>query len=163
MNEAQQELIDIGWIAGIIDGEGHLGIAKRYHYYVTHIGINNTTKDTIDRVISIYKKWGVGHCVVARSRGGNRRDDWEVVVESMPRVLRLIEVVGKHLVGKRLHVEIILKFIESRQKLPRWSTSIGSTDRAFSEYELSLVKQIRALNYRGAPQPAMELLPTGTQ
>lgn len=153
---------EIGYVAGMIDGEGHVGIAKRHHYFVAHIGISNTDKAIIDRIVQIFNTWGVGHCVCWRSRGGTRRDDCEIVVESGPRILKLGNIIGPYLVGKRKQLELMLEFVKLRQALPRWTTKIGSKERSFSTYELELVEKVRSLNRRGVPNPKLELSPTGT-
>ena len=125
-----------GWLAGILDGEGHLGIHKRTHptycAYRLVISVVNTDRAMIDRILDLTK---MGR-VYFRDRQANRRRQWVWFVESTVRMKALLVTVRPYMVTRAGQADVILAFPSRHQKCPA--------------YKERLYQDIRKRNLRGA-------------
>lgn len=133
---------DIGWLAGIIDGEGHIGIStqnqKRGDTVKFDLQIVNTDNALIDKVIRIFKALGVNPYVRERT---HNKSTWAtnciVTVGKMAHIRVVLDRVMPHLTGwKYRRAAIMLALIESR---------ITKNRQPYDEIEHALVEQFRAV------------------
>lgn len=141
MGNQQATDAEIGWLAGIIDGEGHIGIAmqnKSVSQSVTvDLQIVNTDFELIDKVVAIMRKLNVNPHIRDRV---HQKATWStnriVSLRKFAHVKRILDAVKDHLTGlKREKADMILALIESRMKKTRF-------DR-YDVYETSIVQQFR--------------------
>jgi hypothetical protein len=99
---------EIGYLAGMIDADGTIGIYRRQRYYVPSIKVFNTRRTIIDRCCEILDSYGCSYCVVTRVRGGRRQVSWTVVIEGQIRAKKLLDLLYPHLAGKKEQAEAIL-------------------------------------------------------
>lgn len=89
----------IGWLAGIIDGEGTIGAyLSRKGHLALNVAVAATSKRMIDEVSNLLTLLGINHS--KRYGGvpkGGTRPVWKVSVRSQDAILRLLEVVMDHL------------------------------------------------------------------
>lgn len=132
--------LSLAWLAGILDGEGHITILKRTSYYVPSVGICNTNPVLINRVTEILDSEGIEYCVSLQERRkqANSKPAWYVMSQGKPRVLKYLGIVMPFLVAKAPQAELVLK----------WSLFEGRR-RNLTEEDMDMVGQIRALNHRG--------------
>jgi hypothetical protein len=69
---------DIGWLAGIIDGEGCISVTKKrtyknttIGYYVLSVSVANTDEAMINKLVDMFNG-----CVFLKKRNGKRKDFW---------------------------------------------------------------------------------------
>ncbi len=131
---------DIGWLAGIIDGEGSITICKRGPTFVPHIAMENTSKLLVDKFCEILDGLDISYCVSGRQKDGNRKYQWKVEISGRPRVYKMIMSIQDFLVSKRKQAAKVLEWIEMR----------GIDLRGkYTDKQLTLITQIRELNGRG--------------
>jgi len=112
----------IGWLAGIIDGEGNftirilfrqtktLGRRARFHAQLT---IVNTRKSMIDRVSQIYDELGIKCRVWIRNRD-NRKTQYCIIIYST--ALRTLIPLIKPYCDKQEEIEILEDFLDKTKK-----------------------------------------------
>lgn len=172
MDNPQVTDIDLGWLAGIIDGEGWLGVSlETEHWYregkntrqksiKVEIKIVNCDPAIVERTASIIRKLGVNPYM----RHGNRtqkmkRPIYEVATKRLVTVQRILLAVRDHLTGsKQERADIILRFIQLRQSnpgIPNPAYANGTKGRhgpgvlrPYTVEELELVERCRALQDR---------------
>ena len=94
----------IGWLAGIIDGEGHISISPNGgSQHCIFLGITNTDKSIIDKVSEI-----TGHGYIKRKRTNEKwKDTYQWIVTANQAYL-ILNMVLPYLVGKRERAELAI-------------------------------------------------------
>lgn len=175
MGNQQATDAELGWLAGIIDGEGWLGMSiETEHWY--RVGQNTRQKSIkveikvvncdpliIYRTAEIMAKLGV--TLYIRQAGTEQRLKknhalaYEVSIKRMAPVQRIITAIRPHLTGtKAERSDLILQFIALRQAnpgIPNPAYANGGkgrkgpgTIRPYTDQELTLVEQCRKLQSR---------------
>jgi hypothetical protein len=133
---------DIGWLAGIIDGEGHLGIStqnqKRGDSVKFDLQITNTDNALIGKLVRILRKLGVNPHLRERTHD---KATWAtnciVTVAKLAHIRIVLNAALPHLTGwKYRRAAIMLTLIESRMTKNR---------QPYDEIERALVEQFRAV------------------
>jgi hypothetical protein len=108
---------EIGWLAGILDGEGSLVVFKdkrANHGLNVHVTVNMVDKETIDRIGQMFRFFSGDRVPVREKRplsGFSRRMQYVVDVSSKSGCLRTLEVLTPHLVTKKLQAELIMSIL----------------------------------------------------
>jgi hypothetical protein len=182
MDNPQATDFELGWFAGIVDGEGWLGmtiytpVEKRLagtgqkRKVKVELKITNCDEAIILKTAHIMRKMGVNPYLRTQgSLGPGRRLVHECATKHMTTVERILIQIREHLIGiKRERAEIILRFIELRR------ANEGSPNPAYgengdrpgkhgmrtifpyTEEELALVERCRELQSRGASETTRE-------
>jgi len=112
---------EVSWLAGIIDGEGHIVLFNNYaptsHQYriSANIGITNSDLRILAKVTDIlYRN---GNKFYYRIKKANNRSKWcmTVIVGGYRNCQKLLELVIPYLVGKKDQAEVMLQFIRHRK------------------------------------------------
>jgi hypothetical protein len=107
---------DLGWIVGIIDGEGSIGLHKvrrksvysrRGFQWDTQVDVSNTSKAIVQRFCDIL---GVCKLVLKRKRG-NRKPVWGMYI-NRDKMRTLLYLVKDHLTDKKEQAELLLETLE---------------------------------------------------
>jgi len=111
--------VDLGWLAGIIDGEGCITLLPAYKretvWYRPYVKISNTNPLIIDRISKISKALKVGHWISRRMKGKYAdKNLYEVVFDGMKRVNSLLNIMLPFIVGKKDEAETVKAFIDYR-------------------------------------------------
>lgn len=138
----QERLALLGYLAGIIDGEGWIGLAQsknqemRCGYTVTpQISIHMVGKDAIDHIDSVFVQVGLPSYSI-HLRTSSR---WSI--RGFKRVTPVLDTLLPYLHIKRRQAELILEYRDARLARHHHSDP--------SERELGIVSEIRALNTKG--------------
>lgn len=156
MGNQQATESDIGWLAGIIDGEGHIGISfqsrRRRKSVRCDLQIVNTDAALIEKVVRILRAIGVNPYLRNRT---HIKSTWAtntiVSVGKMAQIKRVLDQVLSHLTGtKQKRAALMLALIESRMTKTQWID--------YDDYEMSLVEQFRMrfVRPKGASTTARE-------
>ena len=173
MDNQQATEAELGWLAGIIDGEGYLGMnvetehnyregyQTRQHSIKIEIKVTNCDPEIIVKTSQIMQKLGVNPyirqpAVVLKE---NHKVHYEASIKRMAPVKRVLEAVLPYLVGSKLErAGLILQFIQLRTDNPGVANPAYAdnargrrgprTIKPYSERELELVDQCRALQSR---------------
>lgn len=125
-----------GWIAGIVDGEGWIGISRlRPRYYQPRVDVTSTTPSMQRRLQTL-----VGGNLSQTINKAPLRDTWRWSLWSITKVQAFVEVIGPLLVVKQEVAQEVLKFCR------RHAEEARCTPSAWDE---RLYTRVRALNKRG--------------
>jgi hypothetical protein len=146
----------IGWLAGIIDGEGTVSLcrtnSKRYKnmYLKAILQIANTDIRILQKADQIFREdLGVDPCVVKanRRKGVNINKNWKMgfrlQIHSQRRLAKALPILMPYLVGKREQAEIVLAYCLRRNVRQKHKSY---EERSFDAQEYM---RCRKLNQRG--------------
>lgn len=131
--------IEIGYIAGFVDGEGCVGIHKRKHKnkfgqwigYSGILQISNTNKEVMEW---LKKKCGVSSEIYYKHPKGNRKAAYGISFNKSESY-SLLKIILSHLIVKKQQAEIFLLFCEN------------SKDKEIRE---ACFQKLKILNKRGS-------------
>ena len=125
--------IEIGWIAGFVDGEGCFGISK-HHCYVEVV---NTKEDPIR---FLYERFGGSLRFALRPDNSRQKPCWRWCV-SGKEALIFTKVISEHLKVKKPQSELLLKYTVS--------ISGKKLSKDIRDSRESIKSQMALLNKRG--------------
>jgi hypothetical protein len=131
---------ELGWLAGIIDGEGSITVCKRGPTYVPTLKMSNTSKILIEKYCDILDRLDISYKCYGAQKEGNRKYQWTVCVDGRPRVYKALNAIQDLLVAKQKQAAKVAEWIESRGLDLRG---------AYTEQQLTIINDIRKLNGRG--------------
>ena len=146
MDNQQANPLHIGWIAGIIDGEGWLILNRQLlpsgnFRYVPVVGVNATSQAMIDQIQAICLSWGIGTWVGKRNFKNHWKDQYALNVRGFQRASKLLKIITPHLVVKPKQAVALQKYIDLRIGKDRLEPC-GAEEQAL--YEL-----LKQLNQKG--------------
>lgn len=129
---------DKAWLAGIIDGEGCISLFKRSTYFVPSVKVANTNEKLINKCKEILSAANVEYCIRYSDRGErkNAKPAWELVMESRPRVVAVLELIYPYLVSKKEQANLVLDWCSQSKRKPEDTQAL-------------FIDNIRELNHRG--------------
>jgi hypothetical protein len=143
----------IGWLAGIVDGEGSLlfgGSNKKGHQrYTPILTICNTDPGMILEITKIYESLGVSFYVFHRSQNEDQQHFGKklmhgINVNRLSSLDVLLPILIPNLITKRDKAVLILQFIKKRlPKNRRENKGLTNQDCLYTEDELALVDAFR--------------------
>jgi hypothetical protein len=130
----------LAYLAGIIDGEGHVSVVRRGTYFVPCVRVANTNETLIGAVKDILDDLEVGYCVsyYDRSERKNAKPSWTVCVEARARVPKLLNAVLPYLIAKLPQAEMVLAWCE-----------FDGRRKSLTQEDRELITGIREANSRG--------------
>jgi hypothetical protein len=135
MERDNQQVRDISWLAGLIDGEGCLTLQKRQCHNGKHaqrrksfdlipeISIINSNWLNIEHADKILKELKVGHYIYSTGNYGKgdharTKPAWGIRITGLFRCKALLVEVTEYLQGKKKEAEILHAYICSRLSHP---------------------------------------------
>lgn len=118
---------ELGWLAGIIDGEGYIGLqiewkTKRNEDRICpQIFISNCDEAIILRARDIMRKIGINPYIRATKANTRiRRDQYRLATKRYGVILRLLNILTPYLTGeKKERAELVREFCKIRLSTPR--------------------------------------------
>ena len=144
MDNQQGKTEDLAWLAGFLDGEGHIGFKalrgkrlrdKGYLYYNPNIRIANTDQPTLKVVTDILDANELPYHVSHRPAYGRNQASWDVAVLGMKRCKHWLEVLTPYLRTKQHKAHLMLEYIKLRE-----CHAYGDD---YSAQELAIISQLR--------------------
>lgn len=155
---------ELGWLAGILDGEGYLGLAEylarrsygrqEYRYVKAVIVIVNTDRAIIDRAASVMRAIGVVGPQVSSRHVRPTEPRWrrihQVKTAGMADAERLLGSTVDLMTGiKQQRAVAMLAFLRSR--LLHGIGCHGRRGHPYTSEQWALYETVRALSLRGTP------------
>jgi len=144
----------VGWLVGMIEAEGTVGIYPSANYkgkkqFKPALQISNTDLKIINRTSAILRELGIPFYITVfhPSKKLRHKTSYLVKIGGYKRIEKFFQTISPKLfVGKKRQAEIVEEFIKSRLNRERgWQFSKWG----YSDYELNLVNEIKTLNQRG--------------
>jgi len=139
------------YLAGILDGEGCLGIYKiRRKYYITKIQVTNTRLKLLKW---LQDRFG-GNIYTSKDPRSNRKQVWNWTVAAKKAAI-VAEAALPYLLLKRLQAEAIIKLQATRlnHELRRDIKDRVIVDNPMSTEYSNLYEKLKILNMRGSNAP----------
>jgi len=142
------KLTDKAYIAGLVDGEGCITIAKRKNgnkrgkpwYYQPTIAIGNTDRRLLDFLIPLYGGW-----ITKPKSKENNKQAYVWFISGKDRKIFLKDIIP-YLKAKREQAEILLRFPNYTHRGFRWGrVVIGRTQKEIKKQD-DLWGEIKKLN-----------------
>lgn len=145
MDNPQERLaFDLGWLVGIIDGEGSFMILTRTKGDLISafpcINIDNTNLLIIERAQRIIKELGLA-CYVQFKPKKVGKNSWSLQVRGVRRVASFLEKVGPFFECRAAQARLLQRYVQSRLGRPK-----GGKGARLNEYELEIMGDLRELN-----------------
>ena len=134
---------DLGYIAGMIDGEGHISFSKSPGQYAgIQVGISNTNEEIIKKCMDIMARIGCNPKLYVRKIASEKwKQCYSVLVTNQKDCLLFLTTILDCLSGKKARAQLMIDFIASRS---------GKKNRKLTTAEEMMLSGIRTLNKRGA-------------
>ena len=157
------------YLAGFIDGEGHLGIERinngKPHLYrsspqrapklynrspehTIRVQVSNTN---LEGLIAIQESYGGSLTVIKAPNRPRNKQGYKLTWNSR-RAEEILKLAGPHLILKRPQYALLLEFLQFRQKNQRVGGSNGPLDPKVIEIRDEFYRRLKALNRRGVPE-----------
>jgi hypothetical protein len=133
---------ELGYICGLIDGEGCIGIEKQKRkggfMLRPYIHITNTNSEVID-----YARNVLGGGIEIQRKKPPEKDVYVLRIYNTKLLVETLSRIKDKLILKKRQAELVLEFCQSRIN--------GAVDRGlgYSDRELELYEELRKLNKRG--------------
>lgn len=106
---------ELAWLAGIIDGEAHIGVTSHLvngsASAMVRLAINNTIERLIDRVEEIYLKLNLIYGRwIQKPENERRRLKWIIYISQAQCALALLRAVRPYIAAKQEVVDIVIQF-----------------------------------------------------
>ncbi len=155
----------LAWMAGLLDGEGSIGISKCGKSLKPLVQMSSTSKETIDEALGVLTDAGIvgfGYSYQARDPV-NHQDAHYLRIGRIGAIDKLAHLMAPYSVTKRRQWTVLLTFTTSR--IQRWGLdghdrlSRGGSPSAkahpYTPAEEECYRVLRQLNLRGAERKAM--------
>lgn len=116
--------IELAWLAGFVDGEGHIAIMRipkknrQGFTFAPIIRIANTNAQAISKIVEIYDKLGASsHIVSIESKTNNHKDKYYLQTQNMASCKIILDALLPHLFVKSAQAKIVLRFVNRRKAL----------------------------------------------
>ena len=133
---------ELGWLAGIIDGEGYIGLIMEKQTRVNNerivpqLHITNCDEAIVLRARDIMRKLGVNPYIRASKSKGVKRDIYRLQTKRYAVLLRLLTILCPYMTGeKQERGEFVREFCEVRLGTPRQGIKKPHTPRELEIYE----------------------------
>jgi len=153
MDNQQERQLAQARLAMLWDAEGTLGLTvgndrrrKQGRMKITPICVvSNSNLDLVDWTSNTLHELGVGHNRLSHQPTNSlgKRMQHRVLISGMKRVQTFLNEIADFLIAKKEQGRLIKEYIESRLNSHYYSQ--------FSDHELQLVLECRALNHKGRP------------
>lgn len=181
MDNQQVTLDELGWLAGIIDGEGYLGICLETDH--RHIGnycdgkkavamlhITNTDEAIVLKARDIMRKVGINPYIRVSQHKGVKKDVYRLQTKRFTNIITLLPFVIPYMTGeKKKRAELVLEFCISRQsnegiakkELAEFSGlkgyALSGRIKPYTPREMQILEQVVSLQKRGTSETLREL------
>ena len=145
---------DIAWLAGILDGEGWVGLTRqrrrpedsRRTRYPAYISISSTSWPIMDKVKSVMEAIGVTPYFTRQPQGmsGRKREGWQVRTGSLAGVETALRAMLPYLTRNRPFAELVLEYLDLRKDMPM---KTGRYDERPEQLGAEFFERIRAVRY----------------
>lgn len=168
MGNQQVTAAELGWLAGIIDGEGYLGLQLYQDKRMDRkcglnidpcLHISNTDEEIVLKSRDIVRKLGVNPYIRASKLKNRKKDQYKIQVKHMSKMKKILEATYPYLTGnKKKRAKLILEFIDLRKsatwvwKRPNNKSGQGGASKPYSEREWQIYDECKSLQRVGTSE-----------
>jgi hypothetical protein len=141
--------LELAWLAGFIDGDGHISIILNGNKFAPRISMSNTHFPTQKIILNIINKNNLPH-YKPRDRKGKKtengirhNDSWEIVTQGFDDCLVWVNLLTPYLKSKFEKANYMAEFIKLRQR--------SKNKAAYTIEELNIAKNLISKNESANP------------
>lgn len=150
-------LFRIGWLAGILDGEGCISIRPNGKSWAYEVNITSTSKLIAVRCREVISGLGI-MCLLKvteqRHLNPNWSDKYNIRVIRRASILKLLEILYPHLVEKRSRAKLLTALLKRKEKRPHG-------EHYYTPQEIKLIEKFRALQRKPYKRVTLNQAPEG--
>lgn len=139
-NQQERQFFNIGFLVGMLEGEGCLTINKTVSptKYLVYISITGKNKQLMEKVAEIASELNLPF------HFRNYRQVCTIQVSGMSRCKKWLDLVYPYLIGKKPQADILLEFIALRDRV----MSLHPYNKPYSQKEYDLKELLKRYNAR---------------
>ena len=151
MGNQQATLLELAWLAGIVDGEGSItmGVCNKRSAFTPRVTIANSDIRMVIKIVELALSLG---CNVYVNKKGlshmAKRDVWAVQINKFDSVVKFLEAVIPYMITKKEIAIAMVKFLKLR--ITKLHISCNNEGRKYTDDEIEIAMACRKLNSRGA-------------
>lgn len=164
MDNQQVTSHQLAWLAGIWEGEGTFMIYgykrrnRKDKNYSARVTLTNSSIEMINEISKIFDNCGIGgHIYQEKMRSKKHKACYHITVNKMEHVKKAAKLMLPYLISKKAHAEVLIRFINLRQKYKRivikdnktGKITRGIKTQGLNTEEKTLCEQISELNSFG--------------
>lgn len=156
MGNPQPNLLEIGWLAGIIDGEGTITVCKTHRknpnanlLFSPRVQVINTNADIIQKVCEILDVHNISFSIQEVQGHLGSKQIWRVILTRMSEIAKLMNLIKSCLVGKRSQAELMSRFVDSRLRKyngSKMGAGLTNKDKMYTDDEIRYLSEIVQAN-----------------
>lgn len=152
---------EMGWLGGIIDGEGSIGAQRRFinsdkpKSLLMIMQLTNTSEVMIEKVVNLLDRMGIKHYINSSHLSyvnPNHKDVYHVRIHRVLDMEKFLRLIMPYLVVKRPQAALATRFVKSR--LDR--RAIQGNPVPYSDDEIDMCRGIIELNKDGPIESGSE-------
>lgn len=148
---------EIGWLSGIVDGEGSIGIRRcmkkgKYISYTPFIQVTNCDFILLDRIKEILDYYGIDYTFTIRKddRELKWRNSGHIAIGNYEGSVRFLKLIMPFLISKKRHAEILLEYCNYRQTIKHREQRIkGKFIKTYDGREIIAYEELHKINHKG--------------
>lgn len=152
-NQQERSHFNIGYLLGILDGEGAYQLSPDKKYYSPMITISNTDINIINQIVETLSFLGIKHHVwFPKKHGQERLNSTRVYVRGIKNVKEATDILLKYPSAKFERAKLLNDFCIHRINVTKRGGTINQFDTRYSQIEIQFKERLRLLNskYKGA-------------
>jgi intein/homing endonuclease len=119
MDNPQVTAFELGWLSGIIDGEGCFSMSPGSKgSYNVGIKLVNTNKIIIEKICEILRKLGLAFHIYDSTRSSNQRPAKRVEINGVMRVEKALKILLPYIVAKHEEATVLFEYVTKRLATP---------------------------------------------
>jgi intein/homing endonuclease len=152
MDNQQVTEFELGWLIGIIDGEGCYTLVRTTPNgnmkLTPAIKIVNTNDEIIEEICMILRKLGVAYYIYAAWRTGNRKPAKRIEILGFQRIKRFFDILYPRMICRAIQAGLLKEFVERR--------ILKSSKEQYDTDEMSIYYALRRENKTGTSETTRE-------
>lgn len=149
----QNDLIELSWLAGIIDGEGSIYLINKTYQPVIMIG--NYNKRIIAKIYNIIKSNNIKQNKIFIEKSTPKRilkkPFYRICITGINNIYQVLNLITPYLVGKREQADILKKYCEYRMEKQKNKRGQGNRGKyyknlALDKKSIATLKKLQLLN-----------------
>lgn len=119
MDNQQVTDFELGWLSGIIDGEGCFSMSPGSKgSYNVGIKLVNTDMKIIDKICEILRKLNLSYHIYDSTRAANQRPAKRVEINGVMRIEKALKVLLPYIMAKKHQAEVMYDYVVLRLATP---------------------------------------------
>ncbi len=146
--------LEMGWLAGILDGEGHITMKtakyQKWIHYSIEIGFTNTSLELLEKLASICLRLGVNLHWMKKKMPKSCQPCWILTTKKMSHCYRILDKVLPLLTVKRERADLLFAFCKRRLEFAFQSKNTREISIKFpyNEEDLFFFRKFRETCYK---------------